>query len=454
MTWLASWKARILGSPLARDAVSTTVLSAVGKAAGFLVPLFIAAWFGATTETDALFFAYSMVLFLSLLFAPVIETIIVPHVVQARQEGQDVGAFVGNIMVYGAGAMAVLAAVFLLLVKPVLVVVANFDAPSLALIHRLLLEMAPLVILIVLTSVTAGVLNAYRHFALAALSPMFRAGVNLAVIYAMKDRFGVHAIVWGYVIGELSRFLILLVALKAFRLMKLGWSLRVAPRFGAFVKDCSLQMTGMVAVGFQPIIDKAMASWLGESQVSILHYADTLYMIPVTFVTGGILVAMLSHFSINYCQHGPERLRQDVRKSVRVVMPMVALLTVGFVLLHQPIARLAYGRGALDGESLGLVGWVMACLMLGLLPNTIGRIYLRGLLSLRFTAVFVTYGAAFTVLKVAMNYLLMWRLGVAGIALAGGLTSLFLLFYLRAVFYNRVSSPQPASCPAVVDKSP
>ncbi|HIJ53334.1 MAG TPA: hypothetical protein HPP66_09295 [Planctomycetes bacterium] len=84
--------------PLVRDTIKTTIWSTVGKAAGFLIPFFIAAWFGISSETDAFFFAYGLILFLSGIFAPVVESVIVPYIAEARTNNEDVGRFVGNIL--------------------------------------------------------------------------------------------------------------------------------------------------------------------------------------------------------------------------------------------------------------------------------------------------------------------------------------------------------------------
>ena len=41
----------------------------------------------------------------------------------------------------------------------------------------------------------------------------------------------------------------------------------------------------MVALGLNPVVDKAMASWLGQGSISVLYYAHRLYVIPLVFVS-------------------------------------------------------------------------------------------------------------------------------------------------------------------------
>ena len=93
--------------PLVWDTITTTGWSTAGKAVGFLIPFFIAAWFGVSSDTDAFIFAYGLILFLANIFAPVVETVIVPFIAEARKNGEDVGKFIGNVL--GIGSIGLLA---------------------------------------------------------------------------------------------------------------------------------------------------------------------------------------------------------------------------------------------------------------------------------------------------------------------------------------------------------
>jgi len=64
---------RLRSRPLVRDTITTTSWATLGRAAGFMVPFFVAAWFGSDSRTDAFFFSYGVILFLANIFAPVVE---------------------------------------------------------------------------------------------------------------------------------------------------------------------------------------------------------------------------------------------------------------------------------------------------------------------------------------------------------------------------------------------
>lgn len=420
--------------PLVRDTVKTTIWSSVGKGIGFLVPFFIAAWFGASDKTDAFFFAYGLILFLSGIFAPVVQNVIVPYIAEARAKDEDVGRFVGCILAFSGIGLVVLSGLFILLVKPILFVITRFDEQTLRLIYQLLIETAPLIILLVWTSVLAGALNTYKRFVFPAVSPAFRAVVNLTVIFAFKDVYGIHSIALGYVVGELIRLTILFVVIKRLNLFKLRLSLQLGRELWKFFKTASYLIIGMAAIGLNPFVDKIMASWLGEGSISVLYYADRLYMIPVTFLTAGLMVTLLSHWSERYSEEGIQRLKKDVRKTIKVVTFIALPIMLMLILFHQPIVKLAFGRGAFAQAKLSEVGWIWVCYLLGFVPYMVGSVFFRAHLALKNTKVLMQYGFYAVFFNISLNYILMKPFKVAGIALATSFVCLFLALYLGKPF--------------------
>ena len=413
--------------PLVRDTVKTTIWSTIGKAVGFLIPFFIAAWFGASEDTDAFFFAYGLILFLSGIFAPVVESVIVPYIAQARANNEDVGKFIGNILGISGAGLFVLTVLLILVIKPILSVITRFDEQTLELVHRLLIETAPLIIFLTWTSILAGTLNAYKKFTFPAISPAFRAIVNLTIIFTFKNSYGVHAIAFGYVTGEIIRLAGLLIATKRLGLFKMQLSFQLNHKLMEFIKTASYQSIGMAAVGLNPFVDKTMATWLGKGSVSILHYADRLYMIPVTFMTTGLMVTILSHWSDNYTKHGIERLKLDVKRSVVIVAIMAISTSIILISLHKPIISLVYGRKALDNQTLSLIGSVWTYYLIGLTPRIVSIIYARGLLILKRTSFFLKIAIVSLIFNTILNFILMQFYDVNGIAISTTMIDFMLL---------------------------
>lgn len=424
------------------DTITTTFWSTLGRGVGFLIPFFIAAWFGVSSETDGFFFAYSLILFLAGIFATVVQSIVVPYIAEARKNNEDVGKFVGKILSVSSVGLLGLLAVALSVLKPILSGITHFDRQMLSLVYGLIVETSPLVLFLVWTSILTGTLNAYKKFAFPAISPAFRAIVNLSVIFALKENLGVHAIALGYMVGEGVQTIILLSVIGRLKILKLSLSLNLDSNIREFLKTGSYQMIGLVALGLNSFVNNTMASWLTTGSVSVLYYAGRLYMVPVTFMTTGLLVALLSHWSDRYYKSGIMRLKEDVEKAVKTVGIITLPIVTVLILIHQPIVNLAFGRGSFALEKLPEVGWVWVCYLLGFLPYMIQQIYVRAHLTLKNTKALMQISFCIFVLQIVFNYILMIPFKVAGIALSTSFVSLLTAVILGVLFYKEVGKEE------------
>jgi putative peptidoglycan lipid II flippase len=277
-------------------------------------------------------------------------------------------------------------------------------------------------------------MNAYRRFVFPALCPVWRAMVNLVFIFAFKDRWGVHAIAMGYVAGEIVRAILLYVYLRRSKLLTLRYSWTMSPQLNHFFRTATYQSIGMVAVGLNPIVSKAMASWLGAGAVSIFEYAYRLYLIPTTFLTSGLIVTLLSHWSRTYCEEGMEALRRRIGKVLLAVTGVSLAVSAAMILLAKPLTALAYDRGQFDSASLHEVSMVWVFFLVGTVFHMLEMVYARIFVVIKATHV-LTIGAVVAVLANAgLCYVLMSAMGVRGIALANSLSVLLYLVYLVVGF--------------------
>ena len=435
---MSKWKSYIrdfLGRELIKDTIWTTIFSTIGKSVGFLIPFFIAAWFGVGKETDAFFFAYGLIIFLASIFSPVVEGIIVPFIAEARAKDGDIAAFVGRILGISAVGLCALSALFLLIIKPSLAVVTRFSPEGVSLIYTILLESVVLIVLIVWTSILAGSLNAYKVFSIPALSPAFRAIATLSFIFTFKDIFGVHAIAWGYVVGEVFRLSVLLLLLSRLNLFRIKLSIGWDKKFSEFFQTSSYQVIGMSILALTPMINKTMASWLGHGNVSILEYADRLYQIPMTLIGYGLFTVLLSHWSGDFYNSGEYVFRQKVIKVAKVVGAGTLLLSLILILLRQPLVNFVYKHGEFPIQYLNLVSSILGIYLIGLPPTIIGLIFVRAHLVLKNTKFLMVLGIMNFILNIVFNLVLIKPLGISGLALSTTVTYTILAVVL---FFRKI----------------
>jgi putative peptidoglycan lipid II flippase len=416
--------------PLLRDAFSTSIFTIIGRSAGLLIPFFIAAWYGIQASTDAFFLSYAIILMLQSLFAYALELVSVPMIRSQIAKNANPGLFVGRLLIFGSAIIAALLLALLLLLKPLLPIMTHFPHATLRLLEKMLWEISPLVILTFWSSILSGVLNAYKRFMLPALSPLLRALVILITAYFFRAYFGIQSIILGYLLGESCRFLLLFLVSRQITPFRLVFSIRFDRQVLEFFVIACFQMIAVIASNINLAVDKIMAARLGEGRISLLHYADRLYMIPLALLISGTLMPILSHWSEDYERNGLSGLRRNLKQTLRNLALYTIALTILGVTLRRPLVSLAYRHGQFPVADLRQIELVFSCFLLGLTPGVLMGLVARALLILKRTKTLMLGAIGTVALNITFNLFLMKIWGIAGIALSTSITHIFYLLFL------------------------
>jgi putative peptidoglycan lipid II flippase len=426
--------------PLLLDTFSTSIFTIIGRSAGLLIPFFIAAWYGIQASTDAFFLSYAIILMLQSIFAYSLETVSIPFISSQIAKNENPGLFIGRLLIFGSAIIATLLLTLLLLLKPLLPLMTNFPPTTLRLLGKILWKISPLVILTFWSSILSGVLNAYKRFMLPALSPLFRAVVILLIVYFCRAYFGIQSIILGYLLGEFCRFLLLFLACRHITQFRLIFSIQFNRQLLEFFIIACYQMITILASNMNLAIDKMMAARLGEGRISLLHYADRLYMIPLALLISGMLLPILSHWSGDYEQNGLSGLRRNLKQALRILASYTIGLTVIGILLRRPIVSLVYQHGLFPTADLRQIELVFSCFLLGLTPGVLMGLIARALLILKKTKMLLLGALGTVALNIIFNLFLMKIWGIAGIALSTSITQFFYLLYLWNRFNTHCKS--------------
>src|SRR5438093_2145569 len=96
---------RLADSALVRASIKVTAVSVLGQAPGFLIPIAVAATFGANASTDAFFLSFAFASFAVNGLSTATQHAAVPFFVASRQKGGNPSHFLGEV----TGVMTLLA---------------------------------------------------------------------------------------------------------------------------------------------------------------------------------------------------------------------------------------------------------------------------------------------------------------------------------------------------------
>jgi putative peptidoglycan lipid II flippase len=307
---------------------------------------------------------------------------------------------------------------------------------------------------LVLSAWCLGILNSHRRFFLPYAAPVLW---NVAMIGALLG-FGpkwqsydlAEIVAWGSVIGSLLQFGVQLP--HVLRLIKrFQFQLEiVSSNIRTVIRNFLPSLASRGANQVSSYIDSILASPLPTGAVAMLGYMQAIYLLPVSLFGMSISNAELPEMA---SQTGSDEtvasvLRDRLNGAMRRITFFIVPSVVGFLALGDSIIAFLYQTGKFTRSDVNY-GWaVLAGSTLGLLAQTLGRLYTSAFWALRDTRT----PFRFAVLRVFLTGLLGWllafpvrawlgiprQLGVVGLTVSAGMAAWIEFALLRSAMRGKV----------------
>ena len=348
---------------LRERALYLAAVSAVARVPGFLIPLLIAAVFGAGPETDAYFLAYGAVFLTGGTLAQGIESAIVHFSASTRStRGFEDGA---------ARRIWWIALVVWVIVVPI-VAIASPSHLEKSVIHFALL-LTPLAVLWPVCAAYSGGLIARWHIGKASASMLWRGAGALAGVVAALLGGGLIAIAVGLGLGELGR----LVWLRVKLVQIVGPGSDGPPLIPGFGAAASAQVLAGATGATAPFVERILATTLGSGGVSMLEYAARLLVVPAVLFEGGLAPLLLARWS-NEMAAGRVPQRREVVRAVGKGILLAVVIAAALALLAHPAVHLLLGHGRLSDPDVTAIANLLRLLSIGFVA-TMGALLLERL---------------------------------------------------------------------------
>jgi putative peptidoglycan lipid II flippase len=342
---------------LLRSASVFSGLTLVSRIFGMIRDQIIAIVFGATAGLDAFWVAFKIPNFMRRLFAEgAFSQGFVPVLGEVKVKQGD--AAVRDLISRVAGSLALVVlgiTIVSMLLFPWLIL--HFGPKAISNQHKLVLTAQmlvltlPYILLISLTSLSGGVLNTYKRFAIPAFTPVF---LNLCMIGSalflapyLPPGDQVKALAWGVLLAGVVQLAFQLPFLA--KLGFLSW-----PRWG--FNDPGVQrimrlmgpaILGSMVVQINLTVDLLVAYVvLPDGSVSWLTYSDRLVEFPLGVFGIAISTVILPSLSQHHAQTDQHEFSKTLDWGLRWALLIALPATAGLVMLAGPLLTTLFNYGA------------------------------------------------------------------------------------------------------------
>lgn len=427
------------GSSVLRAAWIIAVVTIISKLIGFIRDVVIANCYGASTVSDAYFYAYQLPALAIVLLGGVggpfhsatvaVFSKIIPSLKEKANEKVNnlFNTFLTASFI-AFSVFAILCFVFSDQIMGFIISGTNTELISLAGMH--LKIMSPVLIVGGIVGIYYGILISYREFMLPNVSPILMSVVIIVMITLVKHDTNGVVLAWATTIGALFQFVYQLPKIR-----QLGF--RLKPNFNfanniQFRHICELLFPAILSSTVGQIhiyVDMFFASSLEPGAWTAIGYANRVFQFPVGILVTAFLVPLFPIFSKLVAEDNMESIKTYFNKGVGVLFFASFPIIIGILVLGYDGVKLIFQRGAFDDNATFMVTQALWFLSFSMLPYVFRDSITRVYYSFNDSKIPFIVALSSIVLKFFLNWLLVVKLsigsGIGGITLSTTLVTLF-----------------------------
>lgn len=413
------------------------VVTVISKLVGFLRDIIVANYYGASTVSDAYFYAYQFPALAVTLLGGIggpfhsatvaVFTKIIPNLKEKPPEVAEklFNTFITTSFIFFT-ALTIIFFVFSNQIMSLIISDGNQELISLASTH--LRIMCPSLIIGGIIGIYYGILISYKEFILPSLSPIVVSIVIIGtLLFTGGDKSGV-ILASATVVGALCQLL-----LQMPRVRQLGYKIR--PNLDVinnanFNHILELLFPAVLSSTIGQVhiyIDMFFASCLEEGAWTAIGFANRVFQFPVGILVTAFLVPLFPLFSRLVGEKDFDGVKTYFNKGVGVLFFAAIPIIICILLIGYDGVKLVFERGAFNDNATFMVTQALWFLSFSILPyvfrDSITRVYYS--FNDSATPFYVAFSSI--ILKILFNYILVKKLalGIGGITLSTSLVTLF-----------------------------
>ncbi len=440
----------------ARNTVIFSVLTGLSRIAGLVREIVASSYFATSGAFSAFTIAFQIPNVVRSLFADAaLSAAFVPVFTEMLEQGRKKEAFrLASTLFFLM--LAVLGAITIVFMLTAGLIIPLFVGSQLHALDGLTVGLSrvlfPVVLILGINGLVVGMLNAYDHFTIPALSPLVWNAVILFCLVGSQQVLTGDEQLYGYAVGVLVGTVVqFAMALPILR--RLGFRLEVSFAFGdpkvRQVLRLMLPVTiGLGLINFNVLINSTLGSLVSEDAPRAIDAAFRIYMLPQGVFSVAIATVLFPALSRYAARRDYDGLRELTAGGMRQILLMLVPAAAATLALSTPITRLIYQHGAFGAKSTDLVSQALFWFSFSLPFSGLNLLLTRTFFSLQRPWITTWIAALNLGVNVLVSVALYKPYGIAGIVVGTGVSSAVMTFaqvrYLRRELHGRLGGRRTA----------
>jgi putative peptidoglycan lipid II flippase len=438
------------GRAAARNTAIFSVLTGLSRIAGLVREIVASSYFATSGAFSAFTIAFQVPNVVRSLFADAaLSAAFVPVFTEMLEHGRRKDAFrLASTLFFLI--LTVLGAITVLFVAFAGVIMPLFVGSQLAGLEDLTIGLSrvlfPVVLVLGLNGLVVGILNAYDHFTIPALSPLVWNAVILVCLVGSQHVLSGDDQLYGYAIGVIIGTIVQF-AMAVPMLRRLGFHLEISFSFRdervRKVLRLMLPVTiGLGLINFNVLINSTLGSLVSEGAPRAIDAAFRIYMLPQGMFSVAIATVLFPALSRYAARRDLDGLRALTANGMRQIFLLLIPAAAATLALATPITRLIYQHGQFGSSSTDLVSSALFWFSFSLPFSGVNLLLTRTFFSLQKPWITTGIAALNLSVNVAVSVALYGPFGIPGIvigtAVSSAVMTLAQMHFLRRELHGRL----------------
>lgn len=440
---------------IARNTAIFSIATGLSRIAGLVREVVASSYFGTSGGFSAFTIAFQIPNLVRNLFADAaLSAAFVPVFTELLEENRKKDAFqlASTFVALIIGALGILTLFFIVgapLIMPIFTG-GEFTDQLDDLTVGLSQVLFPIVLLLGLNGLLVGILNAYDHFTIPAISPLVWNVVIIVFLVIAHQKYEGDDQLYAYAVGVLVGTAVQL-AMSIPVLRKVGFEFVQRPNFKdpRVKKVLTLMVPVTISLGlinFDLLINSTLGSMVSEEAPRAIDAAFRIYMLPQGMFSVAVATVLFPALARLAVRRDLDGLRALNASGMRLICLLLIPAAACTVVLSEPITQLVYQRGEFDADSTKDVSEALFWFSFSLPFAGANLLLTRTFFSLQRPWTPTAIGGASLAVNAAVSLALYKSMGIGGIVVGTAVASAFMtvgqMYYLRQMLEGSLEVSQ------------